>query len=72
MEFSKEIGVLTALIVYTSGKQILCEVKLFTRECSITLSILEESTQWENLDKETLNSSNKLFVKNFPSSLMYH
>ena len=47
--FAKEIGVPTSLIMDPSGEQTSNEVKRFAQECSMTLKVIEESTQWANL-----------------------
>ena len=47
--FAKEVGVPTSLIMDPAGEQTSNAVKKFAKECSMTLKVLEESTQWANL-----------------------
>ena len=48
-QFSREIGVPTALILDPSGEQTSKRVKKYCQEIGTTLRILEEHTQWANL-----------------------
>ena len=48
-EFAKERGTPTSMILNPSGEHSSNEVKKFAQECSMSLELLEESTQWAYL-----------------------
>lgn len=69
-EDSKEIGVPMFLILDPSGEQTSNDnkVKQFAQECSMSLKISEESTQWANLVGSYISILNLAVCKDLKES----
>lgn len=70
-EVAMEIGIRTTLIIDSSGKETSNEIKQFARECSMTLRILEKSTQWAYLTKNILDLLSKLSERILLNSMLH-